>query len=370
MLAPVVSAPDRQSPVPVQKNLLYADVLRCLGTFAVVVIHSSYQLFYQAKTMSPDRWLAVNFWESCSRWAVPVFFMLSGLLLLNPARPLTIKNILLKRVPRLLVPLLLWSEIYLLWINRQNIVDRQPFSFIEGLKWMYSREVFLHLWFIYALLGIYLALPLLRLIANYADRKTRLYSIVIWFLFNGILGFIEERYKVPIGIKMPMFNIYVGYFLLGFWISESHFTRRHYMLVCLAGLLSLLAIFFGTYAYSMSDDKSYMAEYFYGYSSFTVITLSASLFCLAAKVNWNALLQRSEWLIRAIQATSSLSFGIYLSHLLLIEIFWNGFFFEPITADLLHPLIGIPLFSSMVFALAWLLAKALRAIPGLRWLAP
>ena len=211
---------------PIQANLVYADVLRCLGTFAVIIIHLSYPLFYESSDYPLDRWLAVDFWESCSRWAVPVFFMLSGLLLLNPAREESIKNILLKRVPRLLVPLFLWSEIYLLWINRQNIVDGQPFSFIEGLKWIYQKEVFLHLWFVYTLIGIYLALPLLRILSKHSSREVKLYTVAVWFAFNGLLGLVERYYEMPIGIKVPVFNIYVGYFLLGAWINELVVTHR------------------------------------------------------------------------------------------------------------------------------------------------
>ena len=71
-----------------------------------------------------------------------------------------------------------------------------------------------------------------------------------------------------------------------------------------------------------------------------------------------------------LSSTSSLTFGIYLSHLLIIEILVKGWFFEPIKADLIHPLFGIPLLALVVFVICWVLARLLRTVPGLRWLAP
>ena len=65
--------------------LHYGDHLRILGTVAVVVGHVADMTLYQAKPLSAT-WWTCNWWDAACRWAVPVYIMLSGSLLLDPAR--------------------------------------------------------------------------------------------------------------------------------------------------------------------------------------------------------------------------------------------------------------------------------------------
>lgn len=53
------------------------DVLRIVAAFFVVVIHVSGWILYSFPADSPD-WMIVNFFNTLARFAVPVFFMISG----------------------------------------------------------------------------------------------------------------------------------------------------------------------------------------------------------------------------------------------------------------------------------------------------
>jgi surface polysaccharide O-acyltransferase-like enzyme len=53
------------------------DVIRVMASVMVVVIHVSASLFYRFEA----GWVAANFYDSLSRSAVPLFFMISGALL-------------------------------------------------------------------------------------------------------------------------------------------------------------------------------------------------------------------------------------------------------------------------------------------------
>lgn len=346
---------------------MYADVLRCVATFAVISIHTSYPLFYRYAELPLLQWLAVNFWESCSRWAVPVFFMLSGMLLLNPVREESIKTILLKRVPKLVIPLLLWSEVYLLWINRDNIIHHQPIPFWEGLRWIYHTHVFLHLWFLYTLIGIYLSIPLARLVAKYASNVTKLYLVIGWLVLNGILGMITFFTEVKPGIEVPAFSLYLGYFLLGAWLSDFSFTRPQRMAVYGAAAAGFSLIFFGTYYLKSHGQK---LEGFYDYASPGVMLTATGLFVWARYVAWEKWLMPGSWARKAVKKVSALTFGIYLSHVLVLEILSTGFFTDPIAADIVHPLFGVPALSLGVFCICLLLTYLLRLVPVLRWLVP
>src|SRR4051794_9413182 len=86
-------------------GLSYLDGLRVAGMVAVVLLHVSLGLIHY-RTLSPVdfRWcLAIN---ALTWWAVPVFVMISGALLLDPARWTTGAHFYRRRLARIGWPLL------------------------------------------------------------------------------------------------------------------------------------------------------------------------------------------------------------------------------------------------------------------------
>lgn len=60
----------------------YFDYLKIIATFAVVVIHTVAKKWYSAGVESTE-WQILNLYDSLSRWAVPIFVMVSGALFLD-----------------------------------------------------------------------------------------------------------------------------------------------------------------------------------------------------------------------------------------------------------------------------------------------
>ena len=70
-----------------QKRSLALDAMKLLACVGVVVIHlSGYGL--ELFPIGSFSWLSSAFWDSLARFAVPVFFMCTGALMLPPARRL------------------------------------------------------------------------------------------------------------------------------------------------------------------------------------------------------------------------------------------------------------------------------------------
>ena len=57
--------------------------LRILATFSLIVIHLSGPLVVKFGDISLFDWSVANFFDSISRYSVPMFFMISGALLLD-----------------------------------------------------------------------------------------------------------------------------------------------------------------------------------------------------------------------------------------------------------------------------------------------
>ena len=116
--------------------LRWVDLMRVLGSFFVVLAHVSYQggessLYYVL-----------------SRTAVPLFFMVSGYLLLGREEPYGV--FFWKRIVKVFVPFLIWSLIYLLW-NREGFDSGFSLKLVVSyiLKIIHGpREN--HLWFFIA----------------------------------------------------------------------------------------------------------------------------------------------------------------------------------------------------------------------------
>ena len=85
-----------------RNRVCYFDVLRVASIFFVIVIHvtsAGMKLCAPVTAVWRVNWLV----NSISRWAVPVFFMVSGALFLEPSRELTLKKLHKKNILRIVV---------------------------------------------------------------------------------------------------------------------------------------------------------------------------------------------------------------------------------------------------------------------------
>ena len=73
----------------------YFDLLRVISSFAVVVIHVT-SAAMNTTEVSSQTYMANALLNSIMRWAVPVFFMISGALFLDPKREVTTKKLFTK----------------------------------------------------------------------------------------------------------------------------------------------------------------------------------------------------------------------------------------------------------------------------------
>jgi peptidoglycan/LPS O-acetylase OafA/YrhL len=91
------------------ERIQYLDVLRVLSMLSVVFIHSA-DSSLKANPGSTV-WHFANVLTSLASASVPLFFMISGALLLNSPRTDSVCFTLRARLPRVLIPFLLWSLI-------------------------------------------------------------------------------------------------------------------------------------------------------------------------------------------------------------------------------------------------------------------
>lgn len=338
------------------------DVLRVFAVFMVVVIHVSAPILYSFGDVPISAWMLANFYDSLSRMSVPLFFLASGYLILgkSDAGPEFYR----KRLIKVLVPLLAWSILYFLWMHKEYLSGQYPaFEVISSLlKAVYMGPVVFHLWFLYALIGIYLVAPILRIYVHSSKNTDLIYFIFLWLLAGPLLSILVKIVGRPSDpAEIPVVSGYVGYFVLGYALRRFDFSRKTVWLIGVM-VMSIVITFLGTYYLSWKSNQ--FNEYFYDYLSLNVVVMSSSAFILILNWTWA---KKSRPLI---QALSSLSFGIYLIHIFILEVFRRGEFGFKLHGFTASPLYMIPVTSLTVFIVSALVIAIIRKIPLAKFIVP
>jgi peptidoglycan/LPS O-acetylase OafA/YrhL len=102
------SVPSQGSPYFTQ-----LDFLKCYAIALVVVVHVSATGSYLWHTVPATDWWISTAFNAFARTCVPLFLMASGATLLDTAKTEPVSRFLARRVQRIIVPLMVWSCVYL-----------------------------------------------------------------------------------------------------------------------------------------------------------------------------------------------------------------------------------------------------------------
>lgn len=171
------------------------DILRVYSSFAVVVLHVAAQGFYCIQPY----WKTALMYNAMGRVAVPLFFMISGAVMIPRNESLAELG---KRIfRRILCPYIIWGTIYTLY-------SRQFSNMLSLMRGIFISPPFFHLPFMFQLLMLYLALPLLRGFWNNpgtSDRKKQ-YVILVSLLDGGLCEFIPTVMETAVlGFRLSYF---------------------------------------------------------------------------------------------------------------------------------------------------------------------
>lgn len=179
------------------------------------------------------------------------------------------------------------------------------------------------------LIGLYLSIPFIKAAINNLSIRQIDCFLLILFLFSSILPVVERLYGFHIGVSFPIASVYVLYLVLGWRVTQDN-LRLPFILnsrALLATFVTLSILIGGGNAYMeyMYDDQTYNCLTSYT-SPFEVI-LGFLIFCYAYSKHgkWGKLVKNS--IIKIIDKNS---FGIYLFHMLWINIIYKLLGFNPL----------------------------------------
>jgi surface polysaccharide O-acyltransferase-like enzyme len=331
------------------------DGMRVFATLFVIAIHVCAQGFFQ---MGQKNWWATNIYDSVSRVAVPLFFMISGALLLP--RSHTVASI-GRRLWRIGLPLLGWSVLYLLWFRHTGQHHK------GWLAMIVNGPVVGHLWYLYALAGVYVFLPVLAAFHQAVAVREQLFCLLFWFIAASLVSLeVTLTGQRTVGIDWAALPLYPGYMALGALLYKQlpAVPQRAILGGAWASWL-LLSAAVALATWWRSDQLAHADETFFVYSSpLVALAAVAGFVCLralcAAGVRSGS---RTE---RAIGLFANVSFGVYLSHV------WVLFILDAsgINYRFVNPWAAIPMLVLLAAALSALLVRLLQTLPLVRAIVP
>ncbi|WP_338631123.1 acyltransferase [Clostridium baratii] len=330
-----------------KKRVQYFDVLRTLAIFAVIMNHTygyfsieKFDLYKNSTIFYLD-----NFLVSISRFNVPIFFMISGAILLNNKNNFSLEYLFKKRIAKILVPFIIWNFIYIIifcFIKDLNIIKEIGGSIFS------PRTYSGHLWYLYTLLAIYLILPVIDGFITNSNDKIIDYILLLWLIFSCIIPFINNfipKVKLEYYADLNVLGGYLGYYILGYRLAniKRNFNEKKLMLI-----FSISCCFTFLAGVFYQNTIGYKDVFFQSFLTPNVIIMSATIFLFFKQLNNRFIIKYKK----TIADISKLSFGIYLVHFLFKDLFI--FLFEKYNINSYVYLIISPI---VVFILSYILVK-------------
>lgn len=349
------SEKDLQLDTGMSRRSIGLDLLRIFAAFTVVVQHvSSYGLEgFPAGTMG---WRASNFYCAGVRWAVPVFFVISGHLFLNRAGKFSVSKILKKNLPKLIVVYFVWLLFY-----ATVSIDVRSMEFADALRAVIQEALNngkYHLWFLPAMIGCYLMLPVFHTLTEYKEGRY-LKCVCIMFFVLGIMRstlFPFQDNYLAIAVWRIDFCLagYLGYFLLGAYLGRINAEKYQIRYMAVFLFLTLAA------HVMICDRLGVRSGLLYGNFHLLTFIEGVLLFLIAKKLEG---LMMPEVGMKIITALAEATLGVYLMHIYVLE------HLEQISIYSFTQWLSIPAISLLIFGFSTCVSLILRHIPFLgKWI--
>lgn len=337
-------------------KLPWANDLRACATIAVIMLHVASTISLEYPAIPKSYFFTSVFFDASMRWCVPIFIMLSGSFALEHYDG-RIGKFFQKMFFRIVLPFLFWSVVYLFffsWNQMMNphITRAQLFSFI--LTQLLSGTAS-HLWYVYIIISLYLTFPFLSKWVKVAPEKEYIYFLSLWTILMLLNPYLENY---DTSFDFSYFSGYLGYLILGNYLFK---TSRKINPLLLTGIFAGAFLYTALRTYLISVVSKQSNELFLDNLSLNVYAMSFCVYLFFKNKSYIV----HPWWRKMIDTICVHSYGIYLSHLLILNVFlWCGLSFS-----FIHPLVSIPLITLVSLIISCIFIIIMKKIPLLKYLA-
>jgi len=298
------------------------DVMRVIAMFMVITIHVSNIYSRSYGVISDWSYLFSLIYNTITRVSVPIFFMISGALLLDKKFN---KKKYIERIKRFLIVIIVWDLVYLIWDY-----------FVLGMTYSPLYKLFIepfraHLWFLYSIILLYVFQPLLRKILS-INKKFNIVLFILWLVFCTL-----SMFNSTIASFFSLFSN-MGYFVVGKYlydyVKKNDLSKFNIIMIVMMILSFAGSIYLNSFA---SEKYNMFYNMFLAYRTPYIILASLLFFILIYN------LFHDKKVNKYIVILSEVSFGVYLIHGMFLDISHILFNYYGVSS-----LIGIPLFTVFI----------------------
>lgn len=317
------------------KRIFYLDLLKVIAIFLMIANHCVDNVTPMERS---EPWY--NLWgsvyNSFTRPAIPLFMMVTGILLL-PTR-MGMIEFYKKKISRILIPFFVWSVLYNLFPWFTGLIGCDAGTINLFFKWAEPSQAFsdalrnvcmipfnfssfaVQMWYVYLLIGIYLYLPIFSAWVEKSDKKSQRIFLGIWMvsLFIPYLrNFLTENLWGECSWnEFGLFYYFAGF--SGYLLLGHHLVKYPLQLSKMKKYLLALVTFAIGYGITLTGFKEAtavlgqseaMVELFFTFCSPNVALMSFAIFLVCQDITLS-----SPKVREFITQFSICTFGIWMCH--------------------------------------------------------
>lgn len=292
--------------------------LRIAATMAVVFMHTAGTVTAHPEmfvlTMSES--FVYELYYEMMNWAVPVFMMITAVLMLKDDRNITFKECVFKYSRRILLALFLFGIPLSMTEIFYNTKTVSAAIAAAAFKNVLQNKSWDHLWYLYELIGVYLMLPVIKRFTDKCGKKELAFVCAAVFFFGAAVPIINAAFGISLAFKIvfplfPWFYIFVGKYIDKFTLIGSKRLSAVLAAAALTGVA--LCVRWGGTELASAIKKCFIALA----AVFIFQTLYSANFRFAEKYT------------RIIWKLDRLCFGVYLIHPVFIHLTYRYFNISP-----------------------------------------
>lgn len=220
-----------------KKKSVYLELLRIIAITLVVYNHTRVLGFdlYQALDDQPLTYYVSMAFSVLCKCAVPVFFMISGAVLLG--RQESMRDLLCRRILHFAF---IWALfVFLQYLRIVRLQGMETFRFSTYLAYLYSGNIIEPYWYLPVYMGYLLMLPILRKLVKSLQRTEYLYLFALDGVFILVTAAqIFTGYRL--NMSLALLSNTIVYPLAGYYLANILQIKNH-RAACAAAVSALLA---------------------------------------------------------------------------------------------------------------------------------
>ena len=352
--------------------------IRSFACVAIVFLHAMTYSMVSARSqgfsLTAAQTVGASLVQYSCMWAVPLFVMVTGALLLDHEKHFSWQKLWKKYIFRVGGAILLFGTLFLVFdlvmngsaetLGNSAFCTMHPregsgigYAFLCGMIDLLTGHSWAHMWYLYMLFGLYLLMPFFKKIADNCSKNDIAAFLAICFVFLSVFPLLGIA-GISTDYRFSIATIYPFYLFLGYTLHDRDLPIPR---MCVWAILAVSTIAIWVSVFTMVGDPESKLSFLTSYNSVPIVLQAGSLFILMDKSSSEYDVNEQTGGKKALLSFDKASFGIYLIHFLFLKVAFRYLALSPYQHGWVFPVV-IPL----VIMFSWLITEILKKIPGIR----